>query len=247
MGRWRGVRSRPGDPDRHKKCTGPSHLRVTGLSTTGQYSTDPAHDQRGVAVPGDGVRHDLQPHQPPFAVPASARSRPSTCPQARLRPRPHAGRHTRRRTALDSPVRRRRRRTARARRSPGAVERRGRLPVLAGGLTSDRATRLGASGHRVRSRSSRRGSRRARRRGRTGRRCGPGLLRGPGGGARGGLDHTAGHRGPTPADHIRTGGTAGRQGRPRRRGTGGGHAGRRPVPLPDDLPPLGGAAGQDLS
>lgn len=32
------------------KCTGPSHLRVTELSTTGRYSTDPAHDQRARGI-----------------------------------------------------------------------------------------------------------------------------------------------------------------------------------------------------
>lgn len=41
------MRSRPGDPDRHKKCTGPAERRVTALSTTGRYSTDPVHDPRG--------------------------------------------------------------------------------------------------------------------------------------------------------------------------------------------------------
>ncbi|GAA2717741.1 hypothetical protein GCM10010315_31860 [Streptomyces luteosporeus] len=32
--RWRGVRSRSGDPDRHEKCTGRQKARVTALSTT---------------------------------------------------------------------------------------------------------------------------------------------------------------------------------------------------------------------
>src|SRR5690348_12239380 len=38
----RGVRSRPGDPDRHKKCTGPAERWVTPLPTKRQLSTDPA-------------------------------------------------------------------------------------------------------------------------------------------------------------------------------------------------------------
>lgn len=38
----RGVRSRPGDPDRHKKCKGPAERRVTPLSPTGRLSTDSA-------------------------------------------------------------------------------------------------------------------------------------------------------------------------------------------------------------
>src|SRR5690348_18473030 len=69
----RGVRSRPGDPDRHGKCTGPGRCRVTPLSTTGRWSTDPGHDPSdagpfshasetmcayvaGVAVGNDGDR-----------------------------------------------------------------------------------------------------------------------------------------------------------------------------------------------
>lgn len=41
------MRSRPGDPDRHRKCTGRPECRVTALSTTGRLSTDPVHDPRG--------------------------------------------------------------------------------------------------------------------------------------------------------------------------------------------------------
>ncbi len=45
-GGGRGVRSRPGDPGRQQKCTGPRHQQVTALSTTGRPSTAPDHDQR---------------------------------------------------------------------------------------------------------------------------------------------------------------------------------------------------------
>lgn len=41
------MRSRPGDPDRQKKCTGPAGCRVTAMSTTARSSTDPGHDPCG--------------------------------------------------------------------------------------------------------------------------------------------------------------------------------------------------------
>lgn len=43
------MRSRPGDPDRHKKCTGLVGCRVTAMSTTVRSSTDPDHDPRAAA------------------------------------------------------------------------------------------------------------------------------------------------------------------------------------------------------
>ncbi len=107
MRRRRGVRSRPGDPDRHQKCTGPpnrsatliglptghgslrgaaeggaeadSPTRVTRLSTTGRYSTDPLHDPLGTGPPVHSrpMRSD---DRPPFpARPGPSRLPPAGC------------------------------------------------------------------------------------------------------------------------------------------------------------------------
>lgn len=55
------MRSRPGDPDRQKKCTGPVGCRVTAMSTTAPSSTDPDHGPPRHGLPGDRYVMDRTP------------------------------------------------------------------------------------------------------------------------------------------------------------------------------------------
>ncbi|CAM5689120.1 hypothetical protein SALBM135S_07405 [Streptomyces alboniger] len=98
------MRSRPGDPNRHKKCTGPAGRRVTELSTTAGYSTETDPDpsepaRRGPFAMRLGTAPDPRPadagrpaptQSPRARPPAAGPSAPATA--ASTSPHPPAAR-----------------------------------------------------------------------------------------------------------------------------------------------------------
>lgn len=225
MTRCRGVRSRPGDPDRHQKCTGPERHRVTPLSTTGRYSTDPGHDPPDAGrfshasetmcayVAGATAGHDGD--RPGGAEPVG--------PGPPVRPSPSDPDGT----------------TGTCRAAGPRYDGPGGRRHVAGGRTPFGGTGLGSPGDALRPRPPRRGPGRVPRHAGARRGSRPRLLRGPRRGPRHRLGGTVEH-GDTTAPHdiraCRTDGTK------RRRGDGGRrarHGGTKRVALRELVPALG--------
>lgn len=227
------MRSRPGRPDRHQKCTGPERHRVTPLSTTGRYSTDPGHD-RPDAGRFSHASETMSAYVAGFAAGTDG-DRPGIPDPVRPGPDDRPG------TTGSAPIPG----TARGSRSDGTDRR----PRMALGRTSLGRTGLGSPGDDIRPRSPGRGPRGGPGHTGTGGRTGPGVFRRPGRGARSGLGGTDGHRDAATTHDVRAGTGVGGEGRRGRDGRGSGHRGHRGTrksPLPDVMPALGPAQRKDI-